>query len=140
MESSNDNKFYNSLHLPILFGCRSLDAYTHQSFTLLQLWKIFSFFSTGYISNVFFISDLSFVYDVHIFSQLFPDVGNNTVVISLQDGPLVCGDVKVMFESSAVSQLSILMRYVKINGFFFFFFRFNHACHFPLCPGPSKGI
>ncbi|XP_017344569.1 putative tyrosine-protein phosphatase TPTE isoform X1 [Ictalurus punctatus] len=32
---------------------------------------------------------------------LFPDVGNNTVVISLQDGPLVCGDVKVMFESSA---------------------------------------
>lgn len=138
MESSNDNKFYNSLHLPILFGCRSLDAYTHQSFTLLQLWKIFSFFSTGYISNVFFISDLSFVYDVHIFSQLFPDVGNNTVVISLQDGPLVCGDVKVMFESSAVSQLSILMRYIKINVWVFF--RFNHACHFPLCPGPSKGI
>ncbi|XP_060764221.1 putative tyrosine-protein phosphatase TPTE isoform X1 [Neoarius graeffei] len=32
---------------------------------------------------------------------LFPDAGNNAVVISLQDGPVVCGDVKVMFESSA---------------------------------------
>ncbi|KAI4877746.1 hypothetical protein NFI96_016173, partial [Prochilodus magdalenae] len=32
---------------------------------------------------------------------LFPDVGNNTVVISLQEGPVVSGDVKVMFESSA---------------------------------------
>lgn len=40
-----------------------------------------------------------------MFSQLFPDAGNNAVVISLQDGPVVCGDVKVMFESSAVSPL-----------------------------------
>ncbi|XP_048840453.1 putative tyrosine-protein phosphatase TPTE [Brienomyrus brachyistius] len=32
---------------------------------------------------------------------LFPDAGNNAVVISLQDGPVVSGDVKVMFESSA---------------------------------------
>lgn len=35
--------------------------------------------------------------------QLFPDAGNNAVVVSLQDGPVVSGDVKVMFESSAVS-------------------------------------
>ncbi|XP_056141128.1 putative tyrosine-protein phosphatase TPTE [Lampris incognitus] len=32
---------------------------------------------------------------------VFPDVGNNAAVISLQDGPAVEGDVKVMFESSA---------------------------------------
>lgn len=30
-------------------------------------------------------------------------MGNNAAVISLQDGPVVEGDVKVMFESSAVS-------------------------------------
>ncbi|XP_062340852.1 putative tyrosine-protein phosphatase TPTE isoform X1 [Osmerus eperlanus] len=33
--------------------------------------------------------------------KVFPDVGSNAVVISLQDGPVVSGDVKVMFESSA---------------------------------------
>lgn len=33
--------------------------------------------------------------------KLFPDTGSNAVVISLQEGPVVCGDVKVMFESSA---------------------------------------
>lgn len=32
---------------------------------------------------------------------VFPDVGNNAAVISLQNGPVVDGDVKVMFESSA---------------------------------------
>uniref|UniRef100_A0A4W4GFE0 Transmembrane phosphatase with tensin homology n=1 Tax=Electrophorus electricus TaxID=8005 RepID=A0A4W4GFE0_ELEEL len=32
---------------------------------------------------------------------LFPDAGNNAVVISLLEGPVVCGDVKVMFESSS---------------------------------------
>ncbi|XP_061595202.1 putative tyrosine-protein phosphatase TPTE [Cololabis saira] len=32
---------------------------------------------------------------------VFPDVGSNAAVISLQPGPLVDGDVKVMFESSA---------------------------------------
>ncbi|XP_066506800.1 putative tyrosine-protein phosphatase TPTE isoform X2 [Hoplias malabaricus] len=32
---------------------------------------------------------------------VFPDVENNAVVISLKEGPVVCGDVKVMFESSA---------------------------------------
>uniref|UniRef100_A0A668SL52 Phosphatidylinositol-3,4,5-trisphosphate 3-phosphatase n=2 Tax=Oreochromis aureus TaxID=47969 RepID=A0A668SL52_OREAU len=32
---------------------------------------------------------------------VFPDVGNNAAVISLQNGPVVEGDVKVMFESSA---------------------------------------
>ncbi|XP_062870022.1 putative tyrosine-protein phosphatase TPTE isoform X2 [Trichomycterus rosablanca] len=32
---------------------------------------------------------------------LFPDTGNNAVVISLQEGPVVSGDVKVMFDSSA---------------------------------------
>ncbi|KAJ8391447.1 hypothetical protein AAFF_G00089210 [Aldrovandia affinis] len=32
---------------------------------------------------------------------LLPDEGNNAVVISLQEGPVVSGDVKVMFESSA---------------------------------------
>lgn len=37
------------------------------------------------------------------FFQVFPDTGNNAVVISLQEGPFVIGDVKVMFESSAVS-------------------------------------
>lgn len=35
--------------------------------------------------------------------KVFPDVGNNAAVISLQDGPVVEGDVKVTFESSAVS-------------------------------------
>lgn len=35
--------------------------------------------------------------------KVFPDVGNNAVVLSLQNGPVVEGDVKVMFESSAVS-------------------------------------
>lgn len=33
--------------------------------------------------------------------SVFPDVGNNAAVISLQNGPVVEGDVKVMFESSA---------------------------------------
>ncbi|KAG7483633.1 hypothetical protein MATL_G00040480 [Megalops atlanticus] len=33
--------------------------------------------------------------------MLFPDAGSNEVVISLQEGPVVSGDVKVMFESSA---------------------------------------
>lgn len=33
--------------------------------------------------------------------KVFPDMGSNAVVISLQDGPVVSGDVKVMFESSA---------------------------------------
>uniref|UniRef100_A0A673HK32 Phosphatidylinositol 3,4,5-trisphosphate 3-phosphatase TPTE2-like n=1 Tax=Sinocyclocheilus rhinocerous TaxID=307959 RepID=A0A673HK32_9TELE len=32
---------------------------------------------------------------------VFPDTGNNAVIISLQEGPVVTGDVKVMFESSA---------------------------------------
>ncbi|KAM9788683.1 putative tyrosine-protein phosphatase TPTE [Neosynchiropus ocellatus] len=32
---------------------------------------------------------------------VFPDVGNNAAVISLPNGPVVDGDVKVMFESSA---------------------------------------
>ncbi|XP_031728601.1 putative tyrosine-protein phosphatase TPTE isoform X1 [Anarrhichthys ocellatus] len=32
---------------------------------------------------------------------VFPDVGNNEAIISLQNGPVVEGDVKVMFESSA---------------------------------------
>ncbi|XP_056592502.1 putative tyrosine-protein phosphatase TPTE [Triplophysa dalaica] len=32
---------------------------------------------------------------------LFPDTGSNAVVISLQKGPVVSGDVKIMFESSA---------------------------------------
>uniref|UniRef100_A0A672HBT2 Transmembrane phosphatase with tensin homology n=1 Tax=Salarias fasciatus TaxID=181472 RepID=A0A672HBT2_SALFA len=32
---------------------------------------------------------------------VFPDVGNNAAVISLPNGPVVEGDVKVMFESSA---------------------------------------
>uniref|UniRef100_A0AAZ3RV38 Phosphatidylinositol-3,4,5-trisphosphate 3-phosphatase n=1 Tax=Oncorhynchus tshawytscha TaxID=74940 RepID=A0AAZ3RV38_ONCTS len=32
---------------------------------------------------------------------VFPDAGTNSVVISLQEGPVVNGDVKVMFESSA---------------------------------------
>ncbi|KAM3869469.1 putative tyrosine-protein phosphatase TPTE [Diretmus argenteus] len=32
---------------------------------------------------------------------VFPDAGSNAAVISLQDGPVVEGDVKVMFESSA---------------------------------------
>ncbi|XP_053187476.1 putative tyrosine-protein phosphatase TPTE isoform X1 [Scomber japonicus] len=32
---------------------------------------------------------------------VFPDVGSNAAVISLQNGPVVDGDVKVMFESSA---------------------------------------
>ncbi|KAF3706559.1 Phosphatidylinositol 3,4,5-trisphosphate 3-phosphatase TPTE2 [Channa argus] len=34
---------------------------------------------------------------------VFPDIGSNAVVISLQNGPVVEGDVKVMFDSSAVS-------------------------------------
>ncbi|XP_060942106.1 putative tyrosine-protein phosphatase TPTE [Limanda limanda] len=33
--------------------------------------------------------------------KVFPDVGNNAAVISLQNGTVVEGDVKVMFESSA---------------------------------------
>ncbi|MBN3302714.1 TPTE2 phosphatase, partial [Amia calva] len=33
--------------------------------------------------------------------KIFPDAGNNAVVISLQEAPVVSGDVKVMFESSA---------------------------------------
>lgn len=32
---------------------------------------------------------------------LFPDTGNNAVVISLQECPIISGDIKVMFESSA---------------------------------------
>ncbi|XP_014327262.1 phosphatidylinositol 3,4,5-trisphosphate 3-phosphatase TPTE2-like isoform X1 [Xiphophorus maculatus] len=33
--------------------------------------------------------------------KVFPDAGSNAAVISLQNGPMVEGDVKVMFESSA---------------------------------------
>ncbi|KAK2879666.1 hypothetical protein Q8A73_023478 [Channa argus] len=33
--------------------------------------------------------------------RVFPDIGSNAVVISLQNGPVVEGDVKVMFDSSA---------------------------------------
>ncbi|XP_016529000.1 putative tyrosine-protein phosphatase TPTE isoform X1 [Poecilia formosa] len=33
--------------------------------------------------------------------KVFPDAGSNAAVISLENGPLVEGDVKVMFESSA---------------------------------------
>ncbi|XP_008425410.1 putative tyrosine-protein phosphatase TPTE isoform X2 [Poecilia reticulata] len=33
--------------------------------------------------------------------KVFPDAGNNAAVISLENGPLVEGNVKVMFESSA---------------------------------------
>nr|XP_057943105.1 putative tyrosine-protein phosphatase TPTE [Doryrhamphus excisus] len=33
--------------------------------------------------------------------SVFPDVGNNAAIISLPNGPVVQGDVKVMFESSA---------------------------------------
>lgn len=45
--------------------------------------------------------------------QVFPDVGNNAVVISLQDGPVVDGDVKVMFESSAVSTSILFTPFLK---------------------------
>uniref|UniRef100_A0A673HLH1 Phosphatidylinositol 3,4,5-trisphosphate 3-phosphatase TPTE2-like n=1 Tax=Sinocyclocheilus rhinocerous TaxID=307959 RepID=A0A673HLH1_9TELE len=34
--------------------------------------------------------------------KVFPDTGNNAVIISLQEGPVVTGDVKVMFESSGL--------------------------------------
>lgn len=40
---------------------------------------------------------------------MFPDVGDNAAVISLQNGPVVEGDVKVMFESSAVSALTCVL-------------------------------
>uniref|UniRef100_A0A671P369 Phosphatidylinositol 3,4,5-trisphosphate 3-phosphatase TPTE2-like n=1 Tax=Sinocyclocheilus anshuiensis TaxID=1608454 RepID=A0A671P369_9TELE len=36
------------------------------------------------------------------FLQVFPDTGNNAVIISLQEGPVVTEDVKVMFESSGL--------------------------------------
>lgn len=39
--------------------------------------------------------------------QVFPDAGSNAAVISLQNGPVVEGDVKVMFESSAVSAFAV---------------------------------
>lgn len=35
--------------------------------------------------------------------KVFPDMGSNAVLISLEDVPVVEGDVKVMFDSSAVS-------------------------------------
>lgn len=37
---------------------------------------------------------------------MFPDVGNNAVIISLKNGPVVEGDVKVMFESHVSSSRS----------------------------------
>lgn len=49
----------------------------------------------------------------HCCLQVFPDVGSNAVVISLQDGPVVDGDVKVMFESSAVSTSHLSQTHLK---------------------------
>lgn len=40
-------------------------------------------------------------------------MGNNAAVISLQNGPVVEGDVKVMFESSAVSAYFSPFTYIK---------------------------
>ena len=52
---------------------------------------------------------------------MFPDVGNNAAVISLQNGPVVEGDVKVMFESSAVSAFSAYIEW--------FHFDVRLSCH-----------
>lgn len=56
---------------------------------------------------------------------MFPDVGSNAAVISLQNGPVVEGDVKVMFESSAVSAC-----------FYTFFFFLNHVRKAGVSPEP----
>lgn len=82
---------------------------------------------------------MSFVYNVHILSQLFPDAGNNAVVISLQDGPVVCGDVKVMFESNAVSQLSLYV-YVSVFNLYNWLI-YNHVLYlsFLCAQGLPKG-
>uniref|UniRef100_A0A8C6SWQ1 Transmembrane phosphatase with tensin homology n=1 Tax=Neogobius melanostomus TaxID=47308 RepID=A0A8C6SWQ1_9GOBI len=46
---------------------------------------------------------------------VFPDVGSNAVVISLQNGPVVDGDVKVMFDSSGIPK-----GYEDVPFFFWF--------------------
>ncbi|XP_008330889.1 putative tyrosine-protein phosphatase TPTE isoform X2 [Cynoglossus semilaevis] len=46
---------------------------------------------------------------------VFPDVGNNAVIISLKNGPVVEGDVKVMFESHSLPK-----GYEDVPFFFWF--------------------
>lgn len=51
-------------------------------------------------------------------------MGNNAAVISLQNGPVVEGDVKVMFESSAVS---LLPPYLPESSYLSSTFTFLHV-------------
>uniref|UniRef100_A0A3Q0RY39 Transmembrane phosphatase with tensin homology n=1 Tax=Amphilophus citrinellus TaxID=61819 RepID=A0A3Q0RY39_AMPCI len=62
--------------------------------------------------------------------KVFPDVGNNAAVISLQNGPVVEGDVKVMFESSA----GLPKGYEDVC----FFFYFNRSGTFFFLDNPHK--
>uniref|UniRef100_A0A8C1C5M0 Transmembrane phosphatase with tensin homology n=1 Tax=Cyprinus carpio carpio TaxID=630221 RepID=A0A8C1C5M0_CYPCA len=64
-----------------------------------ELGKASSFTSGAHISRH---SNPPIMCYFYFFSQVFPDTGNNAVVISLQEGPVVTGDVKVMFESSGL--------------------------------------
>lgn len=61
--------------------------------------------------------------------SVFPDVGNNAAVISLQNGPVVEGDVKVMFESSA----GLPKGYEDVPFYFWFNTSFieNDSLHLP---------
>lgn len=53
-------------------------------------------------------SYILFLYN-DIFLQLFYDPGNNSAVISLDGCPVISGDVKIRFESSAVSELYLFL-------------------------------
>uniref|UniRef100_A0A7N6F759 Phosphatidylinositol-3,4,5-trisphosphate 3-phosphatase n=1 Tax=Anabas testudineus TaxID=64144 RepID=A0A7N6F759_ANATE len=64
----------------------SIAGKTHQTSRVLQLDKR---------------TALSFTREDNCEERVFPDVGNNAVLISLENMPVVEGDVKVMFDSSA---------------------------------------
>uniref|UniRef100_A0A7N6ABY2 Phosphatidylinositol-3,4,5-trisphosphate 3-phosphatase n=1 Tax=Anabas testudineus TaxID=64144 RepID=A0A7N6ABY2_ANATE len=70
----------------------SIAGKTHQTSRVLQLDKrtALAGFSLCVVTSFLF-----FLFEV------FPDVGNNAVLISLENMPVVEGDVKVMFDSSA---------------------------------------
>lgn len=59
-------------------------------------------------------------------------MGSNAVLISLEDGPVVEGDVKVMFDSSAVSTSMYISAYYLLLRHTVLYL--GKACVYPDCP------
>uniref|UniRef100_A0A3B1J7E3 Transmembrane phosphatase with tensin homology n=1 Tax=Astyanax mexicanus TaxID=7994 RepID=A0A3B1J7E3_ASTMX len=89
-----DAEVFTDLKTSSMFSIYSSSPLKHKSHC--NCWER-SFRCLSYVPLCLFYCSL--IYCVLIFYQLFPDTENNAVVISFQEGPVVCGDVKVMFES-----------------------------------------